>query len=175
LWSVTPLCNVPEINKNGAPTGYTLTNTYAATSATYGSTVQVQVTKAATSKVSFKVVGSSTTAPVALTAADLAANAFPSLTAAEKSAFTGKTTDNIDISTADVFASGKLNKLVGKTLTDKDGNQTHNVYTFSAADTKSGNATVVFGSPVTAYYTVESVKGAAPTTATDTGNTDYLG
>ncbi|WP_214464476.1 S-layer protein [Levilactobacillus brevis] len=160
-----------------APEGYTVAAKSAfTTSVKYGQTVQVQVVKAATSKVSFKVVGSSTTAPATIAASDLAAKAYPALTPTQQKAFTGKATDAIDLSANDLFAAnGALNQLVGATKTDADGVKTHDVYTFDAATTKSANANAKYGDAYTAYYTVATQPNAAPQNSTETGNTNYVG
>ena len=158
---------------SNVPSGYTVTDS-SLTSAKYGSTIQVKVAKAATSKVTFKSEGSSTTDTATITAASLADKAFPSLTTTEQEVFTGDADDTIDISTASVFTSGKLNTLTGATQTDSDGNKTYKVYTFDATATKTANSNTKYGDGVTAYYTVTTKTGDAPTTSTDTGNTNYV-
>ena len=158
-----------------APEGYTVATASALADVKYGQTVQIQVVKAATSKVSFKVVGTSTTAPATIAASDLAAKAYPALTPTEQKAFTGKATDAIDLSTNDLFTKGSLNQLVGATKTDVNGAKTYDVYTFDAGTTKTANANAKYGDTYTAYYTVASHDGAAPQKSTETGNTNYVG
>ena len=161
---------------SNAPEGYTVASASALSGVKYGQTVQIQVVKAATSKVSFKVVGSATTAPATIAASDLAAKAYPALTPTEQKAFTGKATDAIDLSTNSLFAKdGKLNVLVGATKKDVNGKESHDVYTFDAATTKSANANAKYGDAYTAYYTVASQDVAAPQNSTETGNTNYVG
>lgn len=160
--------NAPEGYMVAAPSAFT-------TSVKYGQTVQVQVVKSATSKVSFKVAGSATTAPATIAASDLAAKAYPALTPTEQKAFTGKATDAIDLSANDLFTKGSLNQLVGATKTDANGVKTYDVYTFDAATTKTANANAKYGDTYTAYYQVASKDGAAPQTSTETGNTNYVG
>ena len=172
--STSDLSSLNTFVSANVPSGYTVSDSDL-TSATYGSTIQVKVAKAATSKVTFKAEGSATTDTSTITAASLAAKAFPSLTTSEQKIFTGDADDAIDISTATVFTSGKLKTLTGATETDADGNQTYKVYTFDATTTKSANSSAKYGDGVTAYYTVTTKTGAAPSTTTDSGNTDYVG
>lgn len=76
--STTDLTALNEYAVAQVPTGYMVSSS-AVTSA-YVDTIQVQVAKAATSKISFMVAGDATTSPKALTATDLNGGVFPLLT-----------------------------------------------------------------------------------------------
>lgn len=173
--SATDLTALNEYATAQVPTGY-MVSSAAVTAANYGSTIQVQVTQAAFSKVSFMVSGDSTTSPKPLTATDINGGAFPSLTAVQQQAtFFGKTSNKIDITTADVFKTGgKLNTLTGATQTDANGNHFYYTYTFDAAATQAANTNATYGQLVKAYYTTTTNQGSAPSTTVDNGNTNYV-
>lgn len=168
------------VNSN-VPAGYKLTSVYNATATTapkYGDTIQVQVVAASTSKVVFKTTGSTTTNTGTLSASDLAANAFPSLTAEQQSVFSGQSGNPVKIDfTTGVFASkGALNTLTGATQTDANGNHFYYTYTFDPTSTSTANANAKYGDQIQLFYTAKKTDNAtAPATNVDSGNTNYVG
>ena len=175
----TDLKDFTDFCTSNMPKGYMQSPSQATpTAANYGSTIQVQVVAAQTSKVNFIVEGSETTDTKNLTATDLNGGKFPALTATQQKVFTGQEGTDIDMATlvADpVFAAnGPLNTLTGATQTDANGVQSYNVYTFDSGTTQGANTNAKFGDTVKAYYTVTTEKGAAPSTSVDNGNTNYV-
>ena len=193
----TDLTDFPDFVNGNVPSGYQLASKYTIGTPIpkFGDTIQVQVVKTATSKVVFKTTGSTTTNTGTLSASDLAANAFPSLTSEDQKVFTGKAGDTIipapttstdssasataapsTFSSNDLFTNGgKLAKLIGVTRTDADGNQYHYEYTFNAAATDKANAGAKYGDQIQLFYTVSESKVPVPSTASDSGNTNYVG
>ncbi|WP_143463041.1 S-layer protein [Levilactobacillus enshiensis] len=158
---------------SSVPAGFQLTNaTVSTTNATYGNTLYVDVTAAATSKVSLSVesvdnAGVSITSP--LTTGTLnSSEASVALSAAGIKALSGTKGATISQDNLGVIASGFSTTFKGtKNYYAANGDAYHYEFTFNPTNFKSDNRVKTYGDTLTASFTAKAVKGAASTNTVD--------
>ncbi|MFC6261854.1 S-layer protein [Levilactobacillus fujinensis] len=158
---------------SSVPAGYQLTNaTVSTTNATYGNTLYVDVTAAATSKVSLNVesvdnAGVSISSPLT-TGALNSSEASVTLNAAGIKALSGTKGATISQDNLGVIASGFSTTFKGtKNYYAANGDAYHYEFTFNPSNFKSDNRVKTYGDTLTASFTAKAVKGAASTTTVD--------
>ncbi|RAY08382.1 S-layer protein [Levilactobacillus brevis] len=158
--------------KSNVPSGYVLSGSNSGwSSLKFGQTVNVTITKAATSKASFYAKDSNNLL-TQLSSSDFS-KGYPALTAKQQEVFSGAENTNIPSS---VYAGLKNSfSTYYSNAISVNGNTAYYKYTYNptATYTLNGNNTQ-YGSTVKLVFD-RTVVTSVPSTSTDSGNTNYVG
>lgn len=162
-----------EFVTNSLPSGYTTTGTVDTSSATYGNTVYVDVTAAATSKVQLiadKVDNTAATVanPLAVGAKLSASDLTATLSDAGIKALTGTKGTQIGDNLATIQSAFGTAAITGtKTYYADNGDAYHYVFTFEPTNFTSDNRTATYGDNLTASFSAVLTKGAPENTSSN--------
>ncbi len=159
---------------NSLPTGYTTSGTVTTASATYGNTVYVDVTAAATSKVQLvadnvdnsadTTVASTLAKGAKLSTSDLSAT----LSAAGIKALTGTKGATIGDNLATISSAFGTAEITGaKTYYASNGDAYHYEFTYEPTNFNNDNRLATYGDTLTASFSAVLTKGAPTNTSSD--------
>jgi len=164
--------NLTTFATNSVPSGYKATTTPDVTNATFGNSLYVDVTAAATSKVSLNVEqvnNGSYSISSPLTTGSLNANeASITLSAAGIAALSGTKGQEIGTSLATIASGFSSTTIEGtKTYYTTDGKSVHYQFQFNSDGFKSDNRHAIYGDTLKASFVATLVPDAATSTSTN--------